>query len=85
MFFGSSFHSVVALWLNDLAAKILYFTGGSFSIISALFDHMLSLFGLLIFIRSMIYFGAVLLIPLYVIVSYLRLNLLFYWQPVKIH
>ena len=71
MFFWSSFLSVGAAWLNDLAAKVLYFTGGTFSIIPALFDHMLSLFGLFISIQSMIYFGAVLFIPLYMFMSIL--------------
>ena len=67
MFFGSTFHSVAAAWLKDLAAKVLYFTGGTLSIMSTLFDHMLSLFGLLILIKSMIYFGAVLFKPLFTV------------------
>ena len=47
MLFGSSFHSVVATLLKDPAAKVLNFTGGMLSIIPTLFDHMVSLFGLL--------------------------------------
>ena len=72
MLFGSSFHSVVVAWLNDLAAKDLYFAGGMLSIFPVLFDHMVSLFGFLISTRSMIYFGVVLFMPLYVIVSILN-------------
>ena len=71
MFFGSSFHNVAPAWLNDLAARVLYFTGGTLSIVTALFDRMLSLFGLLNLIKSVIYFCAVLFMPLYMIVSIL--------------
>ena len=62
----------MATWLNDLAAKVLYFTDGTLSIISALFDHTLSLFGLLISVRLVIYFGTVLFMPLYMTVSILN-------------
>ena len=72
MLFGSSVHSVAATWLNDLAAKVLYFTGSTLVIIPALFDHIFSLFGLFISTRSVIYFGAVLIMPLYMIVSILN-------------
>ena len=72
MFFGSLSHSVLASWLNDLATKVLYFTGGTLSIIPVLCDCMLILFGLLISTRCMIYFGVVLFMPLYIIVSILN-------------
>ena len=62
---------MAATWLNNLAVKTLYFTGGTLSIIPALFDHMLSLFCLLISIRFVIYIGVVLFMSLYMIVSIL--------------
>ena len=57
--------------MKDLVAKVLYLGNGTLCFSPALFDHILSLFGSFAFSRSMMYYGAMLFMPLYVSVSIL--------------
>ena len=69
---GSLLHSVGATCLKDLAANVFCLTMGILSKIPMLLDVMFSLFCSLTDISSCRYFGAALLIHLWVIVSILN-------------
>ena len=72
MLVGSLFHSVGAMCLRDLAANVFCLIMGILSKIPMLLDLMFSLFCSLTEICSCRYFGAELLIHLWVIVSILN-------------
>ena len=72
MLVGSLFHSVGATCLRDLSADVFCLTMGILSKIAMLLDLVFSLFCSLTEISSCRYFGAELLIHLWVIVSILN-------------
>ena len=69
MLAGSAFnsvHNVAAAQLRDLVSKVLHLTSGILSFSPVLFDYILSLLGSFALSRSMMYFGALLCMPLYI-------------------
>ena len=52
-------------------AKVLYLMSGTLHLSPVLFDHILSLFCSFVLSRSMMFFSALLYMPLYIIVSVL--------------